>query len=82
MTIDWTAFGQVFVVSFGSAVTVIVLFATGVALVAADTAATAGHGSRLARTGTPTAHRAVRSPAGSSSGCASRDPSRSSRGCC
>jgi hypothetical protein len=35
MHIDWAAFGQVLVVSFGVAVTMIVLFAIGVSLLAA-----------------------------------------------
>ena len=34
MTIDWGAFGEVFVVSFGAAVGIIVLFAIGVSLLA------------------------------------------------
>jgi len=39
MTIDWGAFGEVFVVSFGAAVGIIVLFAIGVALLARTTPA-------------------------------------------
>ena len=37
MHINWTAFGQVFVVSFGVAVGLIVLFAIGVSLLSAPT---------------------------------------------
>jgi hypothetical protein len=35
VTINWSAFGEVFVVSFGAAVGVIVLFAIGVSLLSA-----------------------------------------------
>jgi hypothetical protein len=38
MTIDWSALGEVFLVSFGAGVGVIVLFAFGVSALAAPTA--------------------------------------------
>jgi hypothetical protein len=39
MTVDWRAFGEVFVVSFGAAIGVIVLFAIGVSLLSRAPAA-------------------------------------------
>jgi hypothetical protein len=42
MKIDWAAFGEVFVVSFGTAVGVMVLFAFGTTLLAGPARAEAG----------------------------------------
>ena len=50
MHIDWAAFGEVFVVSFGVAVAIIVLFAIGVTLLAAPIAEPDGPDLALATT--------------------------------
>jgi len=50
MHINWTAFGQVFVVSFGVAVGLIVLFAIGVSLLSAPTPVADGPHLALATT--------------------------------
>ncbi len=50
MHIDWAAFGEVFVVSFGAAVGIVVLFAIGVTLLSAP--GSGPDGSRAARTAT------------------------------
>lgn len=50
MHINWTAFGEVFVVSFGVAVGIIVVFAIGVGLLSAPTSTAEGPHLALADT--------------------------------
>ncbi|HEV7450233.1 MAG TPA: hypothetical protein VGO16_02335 [Pseudonocardiaceae bacterium] len=53
MTIDWSALGEVFLVSFGTSVGVIVLFALGVSALAAPTADPASAPGETAQSVTP-----------------------------
>jgi hypothetical protein len=53
VTIDWTALGEVFLISFGASVGVIVLFALGVSALAAPTADPASAPGGTAQSVTP-----------------------------